>query len=312
MSRLLSTLTLLALLLLAAAPASGVMVRGEKTAVPDFFGSSLESAFGDEWPATPYRTRGGVDCSYETALDVRDGPNLYAYVQQNPWTKFDPDGLEAQPAPGGGFMFVSNQEPNSYVGHQVQHPNTNYSGQCAVGAQYVCGTVTKDGKLHDAPSTKQPSEGGPWRRGPSLKDGFVPPRGTMIASGWVKDENGIYRYPSAETGNHTALYVEATDKKGNFVAISQNRRTEDPEKKGRSPFSRDIENVETADWHVVVADSRFDPAQTKSSLLKIDNPNYPDLDKIQSPRATQSPTDSAKTKPLVQMLKSLFNKKKKG
>jgi hypothetical protein len=92
MSRLLSTLTLLALLLLAAAPASGVMVRGEKTAVPDFFGSSLESAFGDEWPATPYRTRGGVDCSYETALDVRDGPNLYAYVQQNPWTKFDPDG----------------------------------------------------------------------------------------------------------------------------------------------------------------------------------------------------------------------------
>jgi hypothetical protein len=96
MSRLLSTLTLLALLLLAAAPASGVMVRGEKTAVPDFFGSSLESAFGDEWPATPYRTRGGVDCSYETALDVRDGPNLYAYVKQNPWTSWDPDGLASR------------------------------------------------------------------------------------------------------------------------------------------------------------------------------------------------------------------------
>ena len=93
MSRLLSTLTLLALLLLAAAPASGVMVRDEKTAVPDFFGSSLESASGDEWPATQYRTRGGVDCSYETALDVRVGPNLYAYVKQNPWTAWDPDGL---------------------------------------------------------------------------------------------------------------------------------------------------------------------------------------------------------------------------
>ncbi len=24
-----------------------------------------------------------------------DGPNLYAYVSQNPWTKFDPDGLWA-------------------------------------------------------------------------------------------------------------------------------------------------------------------------------------------------------------------------
>ena len=95
MSRLLNVLALLSLLLLAAAPASGVMVRGEKTAVPDFFGSAFESAFGDEWPATQYRTRGGVDCSYETALDVRDGPNLYAYVMQNPWTMWDPHGLAA-------------------------------------------------------------------------------------------------------------------------------------------------------------------------------------------------------------------------
>ena len=69
------------------------MLRGEKTAVPDFFGSSWESASGDEWPATQYSTRGGVDCSYETALDVRDGPNLYAYVMQNPWTGFDAEGL---------------------------------------------------------------------------------------------------------------------------------------------------------------------------------------------------------------------------
>jgi hypothetical protein len=30
-------------------------------------------------------------------LDVRDGPNLYAYVKQNPWTSFDPDGLESEP-----------------------------------------------------------------------------------------------------------------------------------------------------------------------------------------------------------------------
>ncbi len=93
MSRLLSTLTLLSLLLLAAAPASGVMVRGEKIAVPDFFWSSFESASDDEWPATQYRTWGGVDCSYEPALDVRDGPNLYAYVVCNPWSKFDSHGL---------------------------------------------------------------------------------------------------------------------------------------------------------------------------------------------------------------------------
>lgn len=33
-------------------------------------------------------------CGCETALDVADGPNLYAYVHQNPWTKFDPLGLQ--------------------------------------------------------------------------------------------------------------------------------------------------------------------------------------------------------------------------
>lgn len=96
MSRLLNVLALLSLLLFAAAPASAVMVRDEKTAVPDFFGSAFESASGDECPATQYRTRGGVDCSYEPALDVRDGPNLYAYVRCNPWSKFDPLGLYAE------------------------------------------------------------------------------------------------------------------------------------------------------------------------------------------------------------------------
>ncbi len=33
--------------------------------------------------------------SYDFAPDVRNGPNLYCYVRQNPWTKFDPDGLVA-------------------------------------------------------------------------------------------------------------------------------------------------------------------------------------------------------------------------
>ena len=35
-----------------------------------------------------------VGYGYETALDVSDGPNLYAYVRQNPWSKFDPLGLD--------------------------------------------------------------------------------------------------------------------------------------------------------------------------------------------------------------------------
>ena len=70
MSRLVSMFLLWLLLLLAAAPASAVM--------------DVQPRNGTwELPAS----------SYDLAPDVRDGPNLYAYVKQNPWTSFDPDGL---------------------------------------------------------------------------------------------------------------------------------------------------------------------------------------------------------------------------
>ncbi|MBV6500875.1 MAG: hypothetical protein CJBNEKGG_03363 [Prosthecobacter sp.] len=69
-SRLVSTFLLWLLLLLAAAPASAVMdVQPRNHA----------------WEPSA--------SSYDLAPDVRDGPNLYAYVKQNPWTSFDPDGL---------------------------------------------------------------------------------------------------------------------------------------------------------------------------------------------------------------------------
>ncbi len=33
-------------------------------------------------------------------VSLADGPNLYAYVEQNPWTQFDPEGLQISDAPG--------------------------------------------------------------------------------------------------------------------------------------------------------------------------------------------------------------------
>ncbi|MBL9179823.1 MAG: hypothetical protein JNM65_17315 [Verrucomicrobiaceae bacterium] len=70
MSRLFSTLALWLLLLLAAQPASGVMSVQPRTC-----------------------TWAEFDPGYDLALDVRNGPNLYAYVKQNPWTYWDPLGL---------------------------------------------------------------------------------------------------------------------------------------------------------------------------------------------------------------------------
>jgi hypothetical protein len=47
----------------------------------------------DEWPANPDGIGAAAPWGYEFASAVRIGPNLYAYVQQNPWTKWDPEGL---------------------------------------------------------------------------------------------------------------------------------------------------------------------------------------------------------------------------
>jgi hypothetical protein len=185
-------------------------------------------------------------------------------------------------------MFKSNKDPANYVGKQVQHPKAGYNGQCATGAQYACGTVKKNGKVYDAPSTNSSAGGGPWRKGQSLRD-YTPSKGTMIAWGFDKDG----KYPSTPAGNHTAMYEGPVDNKGNFNAISQNRRTTDSARP--SPFSRDQENVNRNDWYVVVADKPHDPRPSQSSLVQMpDDPNYPNLDRPQG--GAESPTSSAKPK----------------
>jgi hypothetical protein len=80
MSRLVSMFLLWLLLLLAAAPASAVMDVQPRNHAWEPPGSS-----------------------YDLAPDVRDGPNLYAYVKQNPWSKWDPRGLSPEE------MLVGNQ-----------------------------------------------------------------------------------------------------------------------------------------------------------------------------------------------------------
>jgi hypothetical protein len=79
MSRLFAPLTLLSLLL-AATPASGVKCVQQKCSVsliaPDVFTVSEAGPSGHDF-----------------AIGMADGPNLYAYVRQNPWTHWDPHGL---------------------------------------------------------------------------------------------------------------------------------------------------------------------------------------------------------------------------
>jgi hypothetical protein len=55
------------------------------------------------------------------ALDVCNGPNVYTYVKQNPWTKFDPDGLFMQAV--GNWLGERWQAP-SVVRSMANHTDT--------------------------------------------------------------------------------------------------------------------------------------------------------------------------------------------
>jgi hypothetical protein len=65
-----------------------------------------------------------------------------------------------------------------------------------------------------------------WRKGPLVKDNTAVPPGTAIAAGWNKE--GLY--PSYPTGNHAAIYLEATDT--GIIVVDQfrgiNLRTQRP------------------------------------------------------------------------------------
>ncbi len=50
-----------------------------------------------------------------------DGPNLYAYVRQNPWSKFDPDGLNDMMAPGYDPGSISDEERRGIQKAENQH-----------------------------------------------------------------------------------------------------------------------------------------------------------------------------------------------
>lgn len=87
----------LLLLLSAGTRAPGKASDGPKTHQGDFFPETLTNA-GELLPETPGRIRDTAGWSYDFAPDVRDGPNLYSYVRQNPWSAFDPEGLETLPS----------------------------------------------------------------------------------------------------------------------------------------------------------------------------------------------------------------------
>ena len=149
-------------------------------------------------------------------------PNLYTYVNQNPWTLFDPEGLDPIPTDHGTNTFVANpanfgaqtlqQLANNVRGQFVANPNPNYTGQCATGAQYLAGS-RNNGQMHDVPSART------WTEGRGVNAQTRP--GTVLAAGW--DATG--HYPNNSAGNHTVIFT-GVDNHGNVQVLEQNVHTQ--------------------------------------------------------------------------------------
>ena len=187
------------------------------------------------------------------------GENLFSMVFNCPSNYVDFLGRDPIPNTHGGNTFHLNPDnfgSNSLAdfvkdinGKFVKHPKPNLSGQCAVGAQLLTGEKGKDGKMHDAPSTKTWNEGRPV-------DNNTPP-GVMIARGW--DSNG--KYPGTPSGNHTGIFL-GQDKDGNFKILEQNVHS-DKNEDGHYQEG----NIDPNDgWHEVESKCPCDKSNSDSSI----------------------------------------------
>src|SRR6266705_3272085 len=70
-----------------------------------------------------------------------DGPNLYCYVRQNPWTKFDPEGLNGQhlEPSGDGSMHLVDDGPPCIQCHGVSAGGFNGNINSFRGIEAVTG-----------------------------------------------------------------------------------------------------------------------------------------------------------------------------
>lgn len=215
-----------------------------------------------------------------------DGPNLYAYVNQNPWTKFDPEGLDAEKISEGRYRYTLRPDLDPKVNPNVNirgsfvtsSTSDRLSGNCAMGAQWTAGTVKKDG-VHDVPSTKT------WSRGNQVTKDTKP--GTVVARSWIQDDKGNWVYPSMSIQewqqkypgvpiNHVGTF-ESIDKKGN-VTIQDQFKTQDGQLKSRTHSGLD-------GWYEVNGTKPYDEKPSDSAVMPhpVDPKVKPDSKKQPNP-----------------------------
>ncbi len=186
--------------------------------------------------------------------------NLFRYCHNDPLDLTDPMGLDGISNGDGTYHFVIRSDvvvPN-IIGSYVVNKTDGTTRQCAGAAQFLTGTRTADGTLHDAPSARHNG----WTQGAPLTK--ETPNGTMVARGW---KNGVYPNESPEQAekngskilNHTGIKMGWNDNIGKAIILDQWQGE-------NGSLQKRLVYPSQGDWSVVNATKRYDPKPSESDF----------------------------------------------
>jgi hypothetical protein len=169
-------------------------------------------------------------------------------------------GLDGIPNGDGTYHFVirSDVVVSDIIGGYVINKLTGTARQCAGAAQFLTGTRTADGVLHDAPRAGNHG----WSQGAQLTK--ETPNGTMVARGW---KNGNYPNESPQEAekngskilNHTGIKVGWDENTNRAIILDQNASRD-------GSLQKNSYNPKEGDWSVVNAKTPYDSHPSRSDF----------------------------------------------
>jgi RHS repeat-associated protein len=226
-----------------------------------FTGREYTNLFGFyEYRARAYHPALGRFMSEDPKLFDAGDYNLFRYCHNDPIDLTDPMGLDAVPNGDGTYHFVlrSDVVMSNIIGGYVINKFDGTERQCAGAAQFLTGTRTADGTMHDAPRAGNHG----WTQGSRLTK--ETPDGTMVARGW---KNGFYPNEGLQEAekngskilNHTGIKVGWDDKNQRAIILDQNASRD------RSVQINSYDPKE-GEWSVVNAKKAYDPQPSRSDF----------------------------------------------
>lgn len=198
-----------------------------------------------------------------------DGPNLYAYVRQNPWTRFDPEGLLNS---GLTPVVTSGGVTTIEAGTAGAVESFAFAGALPLTMAVVF-TV------------------GIW----GLKDHVPPPNGGVYVPPGACDCNSGYRAPKNEGHAFTIETQEDADAHADFTRLSQS----DPEKALRALNDRSNEKSSNPDGESArdIQQGGSHAEMSKATGDKMDSHHMPSSDAIKESNLTRNEGPAIKMDP---------------